>query len=252
MSSSQSKEGVLLLASKIIDDSAALSSTDFARWGEDTCVPSVQATGGISRTLRYESLTFLQQHRSTGQSGGAKAVPENINFPYDFLDVYFLPDLDFRESEDFRQLPIIGDAEMTANLDASKLLERLLMQTVFNIKFCERTDDDGSSSSTAVPAPFLVTITSAAQISLPKDIGGKVMGRYSVRSGYTYTDLERLDLLANPNDELMLVGCNSIRKVVELLGSLETPPKEVGVWGLKREYDGSERKAASWRPNIRI
>lgn len=254
MAQSGPHPGVLLLASRILDDSAALTGLDFARWGEQTCVPAVQATGGITHTLRYESLHFMKQNRSTGRGApSATEDPqlENVGSPYDFLDVYFMPDIDVRNSEAFKQLPIIGDPEITANVDASKLLERLLMQTDFEIKFCRTLESDTTGTA---PAPFLVTVALQARQTLPEGLStaGKVIGRYTVEAGAVLSALERSHLNSDAPDEVVLLACNSLRNLSapEPGGSGNYP--QVGVWGLRKQFNGDETEPAAWRPGVRI
>ena len=252
MAEPSSQPGVLLLASRILDDSAALTGVDFARWGEEACVPSVQAAGGVSHTLRYESVRFMQQHRSTGRGASATEDPqlENVGVPYDFLDIYFMPDLDVRNSEAFRQLPVIGDPEITAAVDASKLLERLLMQTEFELRFCAAVESN--TSSVAAPAPFLITVALHAGKRLPDSLSkaGKVIGRYKVQEDAIFSALERSQLPSPSPDEVVLLACNSLRNYSAPAASEPSP--QVGIWGLKKQFTGDETQPAAWRPGVRI
>lgn len=254
MAQSGPHPGILLLASRILDDSAALTGLDIARWGEETCIPSVQATGGITHTLRYESVRFMKQHRSTGR-GATSAVEdpqlENARSPYDFLDVYFMPDIDAKDSEAFRQLPIIGDPEITADVDASKLLERLLMQTEFEINFCAALESEKTS---AAPAPFLITVALRRGQALPEGLSaaGKVMGRYRVQDGAIFSALERSPLPAASPNEIVLLACNSLKNVSvpEQSGAEHSP--QIGILGLRKQFTGAETQPAAWRPGVRI
>ena len=249
------QRGVLLLTSRILDDSAALTGTAFARWGEDTCIPSVQATGGVSYTLRYESLDFMKRHRSTkGNAAGHDQQFKNATCPYDFLDIYFMPDISFSDSDAFRQLPIIGDAEITDNIDASKLLERLLMQTEYNVRLCAAAEpEEASPVSTTTPAPFLVTIAaSSGQLPDWVETIGKVMGRYHVRSSSTLSAMERSQPSGTLHDEIALVACNSLRSFEAAAGEESGSDLEIGLWGLRKQYTGDEKQPAAWRPGVRI
>lgn len=246
--------GVLLLTSKILDDSAALTGPAFARWGEATCVPSVQATGGVSYTLRYESLEFMKQHRSAkGNTSGRDLEPGHMNCHYDFLDVYFMQDINFSNSNAFRQLPIIGDTEIDGNMDASKLLERLLMQTEFKMRLCAAAEPEASHTSTTTPAPFLVTVA-APSGQLPDWVGtmGNVMGRYHVQSASTLSALERSQASGTLQDEIALIACNSLKSFQAAAVGDPGSDLEIGLWGLRRQYSGDEKQPAAWRPGVRI
>lgn len=256
MADSQSQPGILLLASRNIDDSAALTGLELARWSEETCIPSVQATGGISHTLRYESLTFMKQQRSSGR-GGLETEDhqlENINYPYDFLDIYFMPDSSAKDSEAFRQLPIVGDSEITADVDASKLLERLLMLTEFDVRFCAAADPQPSSSTPVAPAPFLITVALETGQTLPDNFAkaGKIMGRYRVQEGSTLSALERQQPPSGSPGEIVLLSCNSVRRYIGPVGNERADSMRVGIWGLRRAFTGNERQPAAWRPGVRI
>lgn len=247
-----SQPGVLLLTSKGLDDSAALTGLDFARWGEETCVPSVQTTGGVAHTLRYESLDFMKRHRSSGKkehSAGQEQSQSDEGGAYDFLDVYFMPDIDFTEREEWRRLPIVRNADIDGNMDASKLLERLLMQTEFQVRLCSEAEGEGTATFPAAPAPFLVTATTSDGW-LPDDIlnAGHIMGRFQVRSAFTVSAMERLEQDVSSSDEVVLIACNSPRG----LETVSSRGREVKLWGLRRQYTGSEREPAAWRPGVRI
>ena len=242
MSPLPSKSGILLDTSKVLDQSGALSTLEFATWYENTHIPAVQATGAVSRTLHYESLSFISQHRSNGRR---KEVPENVNLDYDFLSVYFMPDLSLRDSEAFRS--VIGEIQPAG--EDSKLLERLLMQTEFFMRFCESLDS-ADSTFPAVAPPFLVTVGVRAHQTLPTELRDKVIGKFKVREGANLSGYERTYPSERP-DEIIIIGYNSIPDLSKL-GIPDDEAIEIGIWGLKREYDGSEREPARWRPNMRI
>lgn len=254
MAENISRPGILLLASRILDDSGALTGLDFARWGEETCVPSVQATGGVSRTLRYESVRFMRQQRSAGRGSSIAddLQLENVGSPYEFMDVYSMPDINARNGEAFKELPIIGDPEITAAIDASKLLERLLMQTEFELKFCAAVESNTASS--AAPTPFLITVALHAGQELPSSLAaaGKVVGRYQVQDGAILSALERSQLPVSSPREIVLLACNSMRNYSASGLDKAEGSSEVGIWGLRKEFTGDERLPAAWRPGVRI
>lgn len=237
-----SNPGILIDASKVLDPSGALSSLEFAKWYESTHIPAVQATGAVSRTLHYESLSFMDQHRSNGRR---KEVPENINLDYNLLSIYFMPDLSLRDSEEFKN--VIGEGHPSG--EDSKLLERLLMQTEFYLRLCESLDTPNVHFP-ARPPPFLVTFGLSAHQGPPTELREKVIGRFKVRESAILSEYE----WTHPSDcpeEVMMIASNSVPDFSKL-DIADDQAVEIGVWGLKREYDGSEKQPAHWRPNLRI
>ncbi|KAK5169580.1 uncharacterized protein LTR77_005557 [Saxophila tyrrhenica] len=231
------KPGILFVASTVLHPDA-LKPLDFVDWYENTHVQEVQSTGGISGTQRYESLIFHSRHRDP-----TAASLENRHCESDFLTIYNMPDLAFRESKAFRGL----DGQSKPN---EELLEKLFEQTAFVTRFAQEVDVSGSSKAGSDPAPFLLSvcapsITAAANV-LEKSSTGKSRA-FSVREGSLLSEFNR-SWEKVPSD-IRLVEANDISQLKELHKGLEgMEGLEVGFWRLRRSYDGSERTPAGWKP----
>ena len=212
----------------------------------------MQTTGGISGTQRYESLSFHNKYREQDKSFGA-SVPENQNFKYDFLTVYNMPDLAFRESAAFR-----GLAGQSKPSDESDLLEKLFKQTEFCTRFCEEINIDDPITKEAMapfpPAPFIITIgvasgqSRASILSILARIQEFRRNRkYKIHEGSILSEFQRS--YVNEPKEVTIFEFRREPDFESILEELEdVEGLEVGYWRLRRAYEGSERTPASWKP----
>lgn len=234
--------GILCVGSKTLNPSV-LDPVDFASWYENTQIPEIHQTDGFSSTQRYESLTFSTTHRGLNASD----VPTNINFPYDFLTTYNMPDLHFRETAGFASLA------KKARPDDQDLVEKLFKQAEFISRFCQQMSvdwpDEGGSK-----APYIVTLTSSSvQVAtelatkLTKFSGCERTRRYKVHEASVLKALERT--YYPEKSELFIFefgGLEAVRGVMKAVEGAEDV--QVGFWALRRSYDGAEREAAVWKP----
>ena len=163
------KPGILFVGSKVVHPNV-LNPLDFNDWYENTHIQEVQSTGGISGSQRYESLSFHKQHRDAS----SKVATGNSNFDFDFVTVYNMPDLAFRESEAFRGL----DGQSKPN---EELLEKLFKQSSFITRFAEETDVSGGSGSNG-QAPFAITVATCES-----EQGAAVLSALPKLKGYRRT-----------------------------------------------------------------
>lgn len=228
-----SKPGILFVASKVLHPDV-LDPLDFTDWYENTHIQEVQSTGGISGTQRYESLSFHSRQRDTSAPKG----PENQNLDYDFLTVYTFPDLSFRETEAFNSL----DGQSMPN---EMLLEKLFKQTAFITRFAEEV----SVSGTPKAAPYLLSIATSNGLSesvTPTSPPGSLR-QLVVREGSLLSEFNR-HWQTEPS-EIVLVEADDMSQLDALKKDLEgAKDVEVGFWRLRRNYEGTERKPAGWKP----
>lgn len=240
-----STPGILFVGSKVVNPSN-LNPLDFNDWYENTHIQEVQSTGGISGSQRYESLSFHKQYRDTS----SKLDIANSNFDFDFVTVYNMPDLAFRESAAFRGLD--GQSK-----PSEELLEGLFRQASFITRFAEEIGVEGESGGFRKgAAPFAVTV--GIESGRSGDSGSGVMSALSKIQGYRRKRTLRvhenslLDRFERSYmDEpavLAILEFDTIPDDGTLEGSLEGAGQlEIGVWRLRRDYEGSERTPAGWK-----
>lgn len=235
--------GMLFVGSKSINPSV-LDPLDFNKWYEDTHIPGIQATGGFSSTQRYESLSFMKAHRGKDVPN----APENKNFPYDSLTTYNMPDLHFRDSEEYKSL------SKKARPDDKTLVEKLFKQAEFQSRFCSQESIDWPNEG-GPPTPYLVTLTSSSAKSaadLASDItkfsGCERTRKYQVHEGSVLSAQERTYF--PEKSELYLFEFGTLEPVGKAAKMVEgASDVQVGFWALKRSYDGAERTPAEWKPS---
>jgi hypothetical protein len=235
--------GVLFVTSKSVNPSV-LDPVDFTKWYENSHIPEIQSTGGFSNTQRYESLTFTKDHRDKSLS----SVPENKNFAYDFLTTYNMPDLHFRDSEEYKSL------SKKARPDNQMLVEKIFKQAEFNSRFCEQQSVDWPAEGGPDP-PYLVTLTSssipsAAKVAqeITKFSGCQRTRKYQIHEGSVLSKQERTYI--PEKSELFLFDFGDlepVKKVVKMVESADDV--QVGFWALRRSYDGAETTPAPWKPS---
>ena len=240
-----SKPGVMAVMSTVLHPDA-LNSLDFCDWYENTHIQEVQTTGGISRTQRYASFSFIDRYQQDASSGSKTA--ENQNCKYDFITVYHMPDLAFRESAAFRGLA-------GQSIPSDDLVEKIFKQAEFCTRFCEelRTRPDVPLTTPNNPS-FLVTIgvssyrPVAEVLSAVSQLAGKqAMIAYKVHEGSILSEFKR-SYVNEPKDMLLILLDSKSEAEILGMGLLEQEGLEVGFWGLRRDYDGGERTPAPWRP----
>lgn len=232
------KPGILFVASGVVHPDV-LDPLDFVDWYENTHIQEVQSTGGIAATQRYESLSFHSRKRDST----ATEVVENQNLKFDFLTVYNMPDLSFRETEAFNNL----DGQSVPN---EELLQKLFKQSAFITRFAEEISDSGATTATSGAAPYLLTVSGVSWDSsnskLPKSPAGR-MRKLSVREGSLLSEFER-HWEAVPSD-IVLIEADDVAQLKKLHGEFEgIDGLEVGFWRLRRKYEGTERTPAGWKP----
>ena len=244
--------GILCVGSKSLDTSV-LSSNDFCSWYEGTHIPELNQTGGFSHTQRYESLTFAKQNN---HKLDLENVPENQDFPYDFLTTYNMPDLHFRETEEFASL------SKKARPDDQALVEKLFKQAEFYSRFCEQMAIDWPNEG-GEDAPFIVTLSTTASSSQDGAVKGdlgklateitKFSGcartrKYKVHEGSVLSRQQRS--YVPEESELYIFEFKEVKAVGKVVDVVKGEAAvQVGFWALRRRFDGSERTAAEWRPS---
>ena len=245
-----SQPGLLFVSSVVLHPSK-LSHQDFRTWYEETHIQEVQATGGISHTQRYESLAFTNgnghQYSEAG-SGSSPPVPENKNFNYDFLTLYYMPDLSFRESAAFKSLA--GQA-----VPSEELVQTIFKQAEFCTRFCEQVDeiDFAASTRTFRPAAFVITLglTSSAtsvdlrNYSFARLPGCRVVRKYAIREASVLKAFQR-EQIREPS-LLMIFEFDDLPDITDVADKKDSSDGQVGLWKLRRSYDGSEGTLAPWR-----
>ena len=229
--------GILCVASKSINTSV-LDPLDFADWYENTQIPEIHQTGGFSDTQRYESLDFAMKHRKLDASNAGE-VKSTSDYP--FLTFYNMPDLKFRESKEFASL------SEKARPDDKSLVENLFKQAEFYSRFCELESIDWPNDG-AAPTPYIATLTSSSTKSaadlateITKFSGCKRTRRYRIHEGSVLSGGKRT--YVPEKSELFVFEFNDLKS---LAGVLKNP--EAAAWVLRRNFDGAERTAASWKP----
>lgn len=234
--------GILCVGSKSINTSV-LDPLDFAEWYENTQIQEIHQTGGFSDTQRYESLAFSKKHRGLDQPN----VPENINFPYDFLTTYNMPDLHFRETEEFASLA------KKARPDDQNLVENLFKQAEFISRFCQQMSVDWPNEGGS-KAPYIVTLTSSS-VQVATDLATKITKfsgcertrRYKIHEGSVLSALKRTYI--PEKSELFIFEFGKLDAVTGAVKALDgSDDVQVGFWALRRSYDGAERTPAAWKP----
>ena len=236
-----SKPGILAVTSVVLHPDR-LNPLDFCDWYENTHIQEVQSTGGISGTQRYESLDFIRRCR---QKGG-QDVPKNKQLHYDFLTIYNMPNLSFRNSPAFKGLD--GQSK-----PGDYLVEKLFSHAEFITQFCEEVEADGAgSTSGAEAAPFVVTIgipstqSTVSMLALSKVAGYRRMRKYKVDEASILSKLER-SFPSEPNG-IAVVGFDSELDVENAAVELDSAEGlQVGFWALRRNYPGDEKTPAGWR-----
>lgn len=229
--------GLIFVLSKPLptsEGSSSLTAEDFCTWYEETHIQEVQATGGISSTQRYERVNLNQKCR------------------YDFLTVYHMPDLQFRHAAVFKGLA--GQSRPSDELVA-KIFER----AEFCTRFCEEVEDDDVESAGNVltgEVPYVITVaaghsTSTYSPSLKDYLtilagleGYRGMTKYSIQEASVLSAFKRTQV--NEPEELAILKFDRVPPIS--MPDVETEGLELGVWSLKRNYDGGDRTPATWIP----
>ena len=242
-----SKPGVMTVMSKVVNLDN-LNSLDFCVWYEDTHIQEVQMTGGISRTQRYASLSCNSKigERSTS----AQSQPaHNQNSEYDFITVYHMPDLAFRETAAFRGLA--GQSVPDDNL-----VNKIFKQAEFCTRFCEEVATSGESVKAA---PFLVTVGARSAGVPPNHTISYIVDKLSPIARKRTTTAYRIhesSILSEfkraynkATTDVVLFEFDSEPDTHAILDSLrEWEGLEIGFWELRRAYEGDERTPAPWNP----
>lgn len=234
--------GVMTVMSKVVNPQH-LDPLDFCTWYEDTHIQEVQATGGISRTQRYASLNF------NSKKGERSASAANQNCEYDFITVYHMPDLAFRETAAFRGLA-------GQSVPNEELVNKIFEQAEFCTRFCEEVITSGDSSNAA---PFLVTV-GARSVGIPPNhsisyivdklspIPGKMRTTaYRIHEASVLSEFKRAYNKATT--DVVLFEFDAEPDTQAILDALdEWEGLEIGFWALRRAFEGNERTPAPWKP----
>ena len=249
-----SKPGVMTVLSTVLHP-RILQPLDFCDWYEDTHIQEVQTTGGISRTQRYASLRFISQNQLQNNTYVSRPT-DNQNCTYDFITVYHMPDLAFRETAAFRGLA-------GQSVPDEDLVEKIFKQAEFCTRFCEEMDmsyfDSSSTESQASPAKFLVSV-GARSAGVPSDYGvsnilanlSEISGRrrttaYKVHEASVLSAFKRS--YTKETTDVVLIEFDSEPDCDAVLEALQhREGLEIGFWGLRRAYEGDERTPAPWKP----
>lgn len=108
--------GILFVASATLSDD--LPSDKFCDWYENKHIQEVTALSGVTGAVRYEQIDGVQ---SIGQDKP-------------WLTTYELPDLDFKDSDEFKAL----DGQSTPN---KELFETIFKNAAFDSRFYEMKMD---------------------------------------------------------------------------------------------------------------
>ena len=244
------KPGILCVMSTVLHHDA-LSNANFCTWYEDTHVQQVQSTGGISRTERFER--YIPLSRTDRPNEQLKDQICN----YDFITVYHMSDLAFRETAAFKGL----DGQ---SVPSDELVERIFKQTEFCTRFCEELPGDQETTSVvpdeSSPLPYLVTIAikdaSSTQgrpihellSSLSQVLGATKTTTYKVCEASILSEFRR-SYQTEPKN-IILVECSTKPQVEPLLKAVQQlEGLELDIWALRRAYEGSEQGPAPWVPN---
>ena len=237
----------MTVMSKVVSP-GSLNPLDFCVWYEDTHIQEVQMTGGISRTQRYASLSFNSKKGET--STHAQSQPaQNQNCEYDFITVYHMPDLAFRETAAFRGLA--GQSVPDDNL-----VNKIFKQAEFCTRFCEEVATSGANDTAA---PFLVTV-GARSIGIPPNhtisyIVDKLSSisekrkttAYRIHEASVLSEFKRA--YSKAMTDVVLFEFDSEPDTRTILDALrEWDGLEIGFWELRKAYEGDERTPAPWNP----
>lgn len=235
------KPGILFVASKVLHP-AKLNPLDFTDWYEDTHIQEVQSTGGISGSQRYESLPFHKQYRDEASTVD---VP-NKGFDFDFVTVYDMPDLAFRDSPAFKGLD--GQSE-----PREELLEGLFRQVGFLTRFAEEAEVSGKGNGDS-EAPFVITVATKSETPVSKvvqEISSKVTGFRRSRMFNVHENSLLSEWKRSYMDEPTSLAILEFEDVPEhgVLSNLGLRVDvEIGFWRLRRDYAGTERTPKGWEP----
>ena len=237
-----SKPGLLIVSSKILNPSN-LSPSTFCSWYENTHIQEVQATGGISHTHRYESLSFISKHREDKALDGL--IPENRNCTHDFLTLYHMPDLSFRSTTAFKGLA--GQSRPN-----EELVKGIFEQAEFCTRFCESIEGHAlllGERENGEPAPYITTMAISTSADpdvfekFPKEFRDKT---YAIREQSILSAFQR-EYVDQPA-LIIIFEFIDVPEIEPLQNFFNVESIEIGFWGLRRVYDGSERIPASWPP----
>ena len=235
-----SKPGLLIVSSKILNPSN-LSPSTFCSWYENTHIQEVQATGGISHTHRYESLSFISKHREDKALDGL--IPENRNCTHDFLTLYHMPDLSFRSTTAFKGLA--GQSRPN-----EELVKGIFEQAEFCTRFCESIERHAlllGERENQEPAPFLATtaISTSADPDLVDKLPAEFRDKmYAIREQSILSAFQR-EYVDQPA-LLIILEFVDVPDMSPFQDLVDAEGIEIGFWGLRKMYDGSERTPAAW------
>ncbi len=234
-----SNPGILWVASTVLHPNR-LNPHDFVDWYENTHIQEVQSTGGISGSQRYESLAFHKQERDSS----VKDDTPNEKLDFSFLTVYNMPDLAFRESAAFRGLD--GQSK-----PSEQLLDKLFKQAAFVTRFAEEVEPEERNGKTA---EYLVSVGFSSKTNadgvlakVAKLDGCRKPRRFVVRENSALSEYNRS--FEEEPQTLALLELDDPSAVKNVRTALDgTGFTDVGFWRLRRDYKGTERTPAGWKP----
>ncbi|PSN60033.1 hypothetical protein BS50DRAFT_681867 [Corynespora cassiicola Philippines] len=118
-----------------------LTPEKFCAWYEETHIPDVVALSGVGGAGRWAGLGYDAEKKTGGEGGGEEK---------EWATVYEMPDLGFRESEEFKGLD--GQSKPTQDI-----LEEIFRQSIFETRFYEETQLFEPHGPPAQPAKFLIS-----------------------------------------------------------------------------------------------
>lgn len=235
------KPGILFVASKVLHPNK-LHPLDFTDWYENTHIQEVQSTGGISGSQRYESLPFHNEFRDPSSINKTR----NRGFDYDFVTVYNMPDLAFRDSPAFKGLDGQSDPR-------EELLEGLFRQVGFLTRFAEEVEVSGKEDG-GFAAPFVITVATKSNDPTSKvtgELSSKMDGfrrcrTFKIHENSLLSEWKR-SYMEEPTS-LAILEFDDVPET-EILTDLEGGKDvELGFWRLRRDYQGNERTPKGWSP----
>lgn len=164
-----------------------------------------------------------------------------------------MPDLAFRETAAFRGLA-------GQSVPDEDLINGIFKQAEFCTRFCEEvvSSDDSTSSSNSVAAPFLVTVGAKSVGVPPNHTISYIVDKLSSIPGKRRTTAYRIHeasvlsgfkrAYSKATTDVVLIGFESGPDTHAILDALrEWEGLEIGFWGLRRAYEGTEGMPAPWK-----
>jgi hypothetical protein len=118
-------QGLIYVGSKVTRPNK-LSDEDFCKWYEEIHIDQVCALSGVTAAARYEALPLPEP---------IAVPPPEDKKPYDWLTLYEMPDIEFRETKEFKGL----DGQ---SVPKKELLEGVFKNACFETRFYQEIQRD--------------------------------------------------------------------------------------------------------------